>query len=147
MTWVVSGSTCGTGSDKGQLSHEDADGTSNVYSDFYMLHHHSQCNLTNHTRSQHMPAYILQGFWGFPALLFFILEMLFFNHFPAGFPWGSLTSGSPGGLRSSPEHCRGPIHPKMCLSTLKCWHILQVLHTFWGTYCHKCWQDVYVQVF
>lgn len=63
VTWVVSGSACRTGSDKGQLSHEDTDGTSNVYSDFYMqVHHHSQYNLTNHMRRQHMPAYILQGF-------------------------------------------------------------------------------------
>ena len=124
-TRVVSGSTCGTGSDKGQLSHENADGTSNVYSDFYMrMHHHSQCNLTNHMRSQHMPAHILQVFWGFPALRFVILETLFLNHFLAGLPWSSLASGPSGGLRFSPEHRRGLIHAKMSLSMLSCWHFL-----------------------
>lgn len=47
MTRVVWGSTCGKGSDKGQLSHRDTDGTSNVYSNFYMwMHCHSECNPT-----------------------------------------------------------------------------------------------------
>lgn len=113
MTWVVLGSTCGTGSDKGQLSHEGTDGTPNIYSEFYMwMHHHSQSNLTNHMRSQRMPAYILQDFWGFPALLFVILEMLFLNHFPAGLLWSSLESGSPGGAEVQPRAWQGPHPPK-----------------------------------
>lgn len=84
----------------------------------------TQCNPTRHMRRQHMPAYILQGFWGFPALLLVILETLFLNHFSAGLPWGSLAAGSPGGLRSSPERCGGLIHSEMWLSILNCWHFL-----------------------
>lgn len=120
----------GQGLTRDSCSHEDTDGTPNVCSDFYMwMHHHSQCNLTNHMRSHRMPAYTLQDFWGFPALLFGILEMFFLNHFPAGLLWSSLASGSPGGAEVQPRAQQGPRPPKDVPSHTK-------LLTFPG--CRRC---------
>lgn len=77
----------------------------------------TQCYPTNHMRSQSMQTYRLQGFWGFPALLFVILEILLTicllvanRIHDKRISWG---------LRASTECCQGLIQ-QMSLSILNC---------------------------